>query len=69
LYCFDNKTLLLKERYPDVKYTKVLKSLDGDGHFLLHEEVDHWNIYKYDSNGNRILIHKGVENNHEELSA
>jgi hypothetical protein len=67
LYSFDNKTLLLKERYPEVKYTKVLKPLDGDGHFVLHEVVDQWNIYKYDSNGGRIKIHTSVENYFEEI--
>jgi hypothetical protein len=34
-----------------------MKSLEADGHFVLHEEVDHWNIYKYDSNGDRIKYH------------
>jgi hypothetical protein len=67
LLCFDNKTLLLKERHPKVKYTKVLKSLDGDGHFVLHEEVDQWNIYKYGPNGKRDLIHESVENYFEEI--
>lgn len=61
LFCFVSRTLLLKERYPNVNYTKILRSLEHDGHFVIHKEVDHWNIYKYDSEGIRTVLHTGVE--------